>query len=204
MGLGGLLSCSASADRPAATAARGEQIYGSRRCGACHDADIPTADAPAPPHPIRDPKAAARPHGLAGSRLQRGWIERFLMEPPPSGKGLEGIEALSVARFLETRRDTALVPEAPELEAAASDNAAVAAGATLYQQLACASCHRMDGVGETIGPDLTGVGGRLRPAYIAANLRDPQRIWPKSEMPNFGLTGAQVRSLVAYLTAQQP
>ncbi len=59
-------------------------------------------------------------------------------------------------------------------------------------------------MGETIGPDLTGVGGRLRPSYIAANLRDPQRLWPTSEMPNFGFTEPQVRSLVAYLSAQQP
>lgn len=117
---------------------------------------------------------------------------------------MPGIEALSIARYLETRRDTVLVPEAPELEKVASDSSAVRAGQALYQQLACSSCHRMDGIGETIGPDLTGVGLELRPAYIAANLRDPQRLWLASEMPNFGLTGEQVRSLVAFLSAQQP
>jgi mono/diheme cytochrome c family protein len=197
-------SCSASADRPAATAERGKKIYEERHCGTCHDATAVVSDAPAPPHPIREPRAVARPHRFAGSRFQRSWIETFLMEPPAAGSGLSGIDALAVARFLGTLRDTSLVPEAQGLEKVAADTAAVAAGATLYRQTACGSCHRMNGVGETIGPDLTGVGGRLLPAYIAANLRDPQRLWPTSEMPNFGFTESQVRSLVAYLSAQQP
>ena len=155
-------------------------------------------------HAIRDARASARTHRYAGSRYQPGWLETFLMEPPSSGGGLSGIEALSVARYLETRRDTLLVPDAPGLEKVKADTAVVAEGLELYKQFACSSCHRLNGEGETIGPELTGVGERLRPAYMAANLRDPQRLWPTSEMPNFGLTPEQVRSLVAYLSTQQP
>jgi mono/diheme cytochrome c family protein len=204
LGLAGLAIMAAAGGRQAPTVERGAKVYAERRCGACHDAQSAPATAPSPMHAIRDAKAGARTHRFAGSRFERGWIETFLMEPPSSGGGLPGIEALSVARYLEMRRDTLLVPEAPELETEKADTAAVAAGQALYEQFACSSCHRLNGEGETIGPELTGVGARLLPAYMAANLRDPQKLWPTSEMPNFGLTSEQVRSIVAYLRAQQP
>jgi mono/diheme cytochrome c family protein len=53
----------------------------------------------------------------------------------------------------------------------------------LRDQLPCLGCHRLNGEGGTIGPDLTTVRQRRSPAYIAAMIADPQRVVPGSAMP---------------------
>jgi cytochrome c oxidase subunit II len=74
----------------------------------------------------------------------------------------------------------------------------------------CADCHALRGTPARgdVGPDLTHVGSRTTIAALmlpmdaqglAAWLRDPQHVKPGNRMPDLGLSGADVRSLVAYL-----
>lgn len=77
---------------------------------------------------------------------------------------------------------------------------AAARGRLLFDQLGCANCHSIRGLGGVVGPDLTLVGFR-RPdsLWLAAHLRDPRSIVPASPMPEFPLEDATLEDLVSFL-----
>ncbi len=50
-----------------------------------------------------------------------------------------------------------------------------------------------------MGPNLTGVGVRLRPAYVAAHLRDPVTAVPGSVEPRYPLAEREIADLVSFL-----
>jgi cytochrome c1 len=50
-----------------------------------------------------------------------------------------------------------------------------------------------------MGPDLSGVGSRLRPEYVAAFLQNPQAFIPRTPMKISELWEVEVQALVAYL-----
>lgn len=75
------------------------------------------------------------------------------------------------------------------------------AEALLREHLPCLGCHRLNGEGGAIGPDLTTVRQRRSPEYIAAIIADPQRVVPGSAMPRTKMPES-TRSLIArYLSA---
>jgi cytochrome c oxidase subunit 2 len=87
-----------------------------------------------------------------------------------------------------------------------------AAGRRLFMNAQCASCHTIAGTPAkgTVGPDLTHVGSRTSlasdeipntPAWMAAWIRNPQKIKPGDRMPDLGLSSPQIADLVAYLQA---
>ena len=86
---------------------------------------------------------------------------------------------------------------------------AVAAGARLFASSPCVTCHAVTGVStQRIGPDLTHFGSRLTlaggtlentPDNIAAWLRDPAALKPGAQMPDLGLSSAEIAQLTAYL-----
>ncbi|NUN47246.1 MAG: c-type cytochrome [Candidatus Brocadiae bacterium] len=90
---------------------------------------------------------------------------------------------------------------------------ALAHGKSLFNSLGCRGCHKVNGVGGDDGPDLSRAGerdpaltnfSRVTGEHTIANwhaqhLKSPATIVPGSAMPDFGLTDAQVDSLVTYL-----
>lgn len=97
-----------------------------------------------------------------------------------------------------------------ERPAATPANGAAAAGRRLFMNAQCASCHTIGGTPAqgTVGPNLTHVGSRTSlasneipntPAWLAAWLRNPQKIKPGTRMPDLGLSSPQISELVAYL-----
>jgi len=75
----------------------------------------------------------------------------------------------------------------------------VSKGAALVQEKACTACHKINGTGATVGPDLTGVTQRLDIEIIRKRLHDPKSVNPDSIMPNFGFSDAEVDAIIAYL-----
>ena len=69
----------------------------------------------------------------------------------------------------------------------------------LKDQLPCLGCHKLNGDGGTIGPDLTTVGQRRSPAYIASMIADPQRVVPGSVMPRIRLPASTQQLITRYL-----
>ncbi|HKV45362.1 MAG TPA: cytochrome c oxidase subunit II [bacterium] len=114
---------------------------------------------------------------------EHAWMRiRVIAEPAPA-----------FAAWVQQQRQPPPPPQGPE----------AAVGVQLYQEDTCGSCHATG-----VGPDLshlasrgTLAAGRLEntPAELARWLADPQAVKPGSLMPNFHLSPADVRALVAYL-----
>ena len=98
-------------------------------------------------------------------------------------------------------------------EAAAAETPAdtlARAGAVLFQEATCSSCHRVRGTGANglQGPDLTHFASRqtmlagMMPnnfANVENWLTDPQKVKPGAHMPRFIFTQDSIRALTAYL-----
>jgi len=74
------------------------------------------------------------------------------------------------------------------------------AGRILMERKSCFRCHRIDGKGGEVGPDLTGVALRKLPDWMDEFLRNPRALRPQGRMPRPKLTDEQRRAVVAYLT----
>jgi cytochrome c oxidase subunit II len=91
-----------------------------------------------------------------------------------------------------------------------------AAGAKIFADAPCAICHTIRGVSGFSkqyiygfrGPDLTHFGGRTTfagsimdntPANLALWIRNPDQVKPGANMPTLGLSGTDLKNLVAYL-----
>ncbi len=68
----------------------------------------------------------------------------------------------------------------------------------------CATCHKFHGVGEEIAPDLSHIGQARDAVYIAAYIKNPQKLNPDGAMQAFEgqLTDAQINDLAQYLYVQ--
>ena len=76
------------------------------------------------------------------------------------------------------------------------------AGRALFASQQCASCHRIAGTGNSIGPDLTEVGLRHSGAWLHSFIETPARFHPDSRMPPFGppnLSHEEIEELALYL-----
>jgi mono/diheme cytochrome c family protein len=77
--------------------------------------------------------------------------------------------------------------------------AAAKAEALLADRLPCLGCHRLDGTGGTIGPDLTSVASRRSRAEIERMIRDPQRMVPGTAMPRVAMPDDWIVLLADFL-----
>lgn len=81
----------------------------------------------------------------------------------------------------------------------------VAAGRERYDQFDCQSCHRIDGEGQDLGPDLSAVGLRLKADYMKRWIASPQSFIPDTDMPPAKATKHEIDEIAAYLqTLVQP
>jgi mono/diheme cytochrome c family protein len=78
-------------------------------------------------------------------------------------------------------------------------------GKTLYRQEGCFMCHRLNGEGGAVGPDLTTEGTRARTTdWLIGHFKDPPAYVHGTVMPPFkNLTDEQLRALTAFLQKQK-
>ncbi len=82
------------------------------------------------------------------------------------------------------------VPDVPEL----------AEGRRLFDTHGCRGCHKLNGVGGSIGPDLSEEGANHRsPDWLERHFMQPSAVSPNSSMPNFHFTKEQARALTFYM-----
>lgn len=75
------------------------------------------------------------------------------------------------------------------------------AGAVVYQTNKCAICHRLHGVGGSVGPPLDLVGRRRDRVWLEKHFADPQSVSPGSSMPPYKLDLRTSAELCDYLLA---
>jgi cytochrome c1 len=56
-------------------------------------------------------------------------------------------------------------------------------------------------MGTPIGPDLSDLGAKYPPSFLAQWLRDPSTQKPKAHMPKLTLSEDDIRALAAYLSS---
>jgi len=72
-------------------------------------------------------------------------------------------------------------------------------GEAAFRKNGCYGCHIIQKFGTPIGPNLTQVGRKYQPEYLARWLRDPSQQRPSAHMPALELTEDDVQALAAYL-----
>jgi cytochrome c oxidase subunit II len=72
-------------------------------------------------------------------------------------------------------------------------------GEAAFKNNGCHGCHMVGTTGTPIGPDLSHVGRRYPPGYLARWLRDPALQRPSAHMSALELTEIDVQALAAYL-----
>ncbi len=73
-------------------------------------------------------------------------------------------------------------------------------GRQLFETEGCHGCHKLNGVGGSIGPDLSEEGANQRsPQWLEAHFLAPSKVSPGTAMPNFHFTHEQARALTYYM-----
>lgn len=110
--------------------------------------------------------------------------------------GLPGDQAREIEAFLRATNN-------PPVRVAARKPSSTTAlsGDQLLQQYGCRGCHLIEGNGGTIGPSLDGLFERREEDWVRIQIQRPKQHNPKTIMPEFGLTDAEVTRIISALEA---
>lgn len=201
------------------------RLVADAMCVRCH----PVAAALGQPsHAMPELAAAAPDLDGVGSRLRRGWIEQWLLDPRsvrrharmPRLLSTHPTEARSqaadlAAYLVAAHRDGDDQAAPPATSPTASE---LADGRRLYAEIGCAACHGdatspppVDAAHRFLAPDPAAgaetddqalrLRDKWQPSALVRYLRDPTTFDPWSRMPKIELEAAEAASLAAYLLA---
>jgi len=173
-------------------------------------------------HAIKTPDGTALtgtddPPSLAhiSDKTTREWIAAWLKNPQAySGSAtmpnfqLNQDEIRDISAFL-IAQSTPYNPSGghASVSPAKLDDAAAREGASVYGEAFCASCHAMQNaagnlVGGNLGPELTRVGSKVKPEWLADWLRNPKTYDPGTKMPHYRLDSKQTDLLMGFLAGK--
>lgn len=162
----------------------------------------------------------------AGNKFNRDWLVNWLQNPTTIRPG--GVLWFRHAKPGEPRDtlDTASVEKHPAVDAASAAKVADALlqlkgdglvtegefkpegvnltmGQMSFSKLrGCSSCHQdKPGQGGLSGPELYDAGKRLKPDYVLAYTRDPQRFDPHIWMPRLPLSDPDLQRVTGYVVS---
>jgi mono/diheme cytochrome c family protein len=193
------------------TVNQGQQLY-TQSCALCHGSDgRGRTDLGRNMYPPA--MDLNSPHVQHWTDAELFWIIQngVRLTGMPSWKaGLSEADTWKVVDFLrslprQNATSGASATPAPDGLAAESQADLIAYGRTLYRQEGCFTCHRLDGEGTGVGPDLSTEGTRGRSDnWLIGHFKDPPKYTPGSVMPPFvNLSDAQLRALTAFLQSQR-
>jgi mono/diheme cytochrome c family protein len=146
-------------------------------------------------------------------KTTREWIFSWLKDPQayaasttmPNYK-LSDADASDISAYLVNSStaqagDTAVASVKPAALADAS------AGPSLYGESFCSSCHAVQNaagnlVGGDVGPELTRIGNKAKPDWLAAWLDNPRIYDATTPMPHYRFTPQQIVTLATYLQSK--
>jgi cytochrome c2 len=73
-------------------------------------------------------------------------------------------------------------------------------GGSLFKKLDCILCHRIDGRGGIVGPDLSYIGSKRDYKYLFMWIKNPQSIKFNTKMPNLYLSDKEAKAIAYYLS----
>jgi mono/diheme cytochrome c family protein len=154
------------------------------------------------------------PHAQHWSDAELFWIIQNgvrLTGMPSWQSSISETDTWKLARFihnlprLNATSLAAAVPSKAQPVAQQPEPVLIKYGKTLYRQEGCFMCHRLNGEGGGVGPDLTTEGTRGRTQeWLIGHFKDPPAYVPGSVMPPFkNLTDQQLKALTAFLQNQK-
>ena len=183
---------------------QGRHLLSRYGCVHCHTVKLPDGEIL---KPTDDPPSLEH----IADKTTRQWIYAWLKDPQayastttmPNFK-LSDDDARDVSAFL-IANSAPLPGDTTTLSAKASTDPA--AGATLYGESFCSSCHAVQNaagnlVGGDVGPELTRVGNKVKPEWLQAWLRNPRSYDAETAMPHYRLSDPQVATLSGFLFAK--
>ncbi|HZQ94254.1 MAG TPA: c-type cytochrome [Candidatus Sulfotelmatobacter sp.] len=183
---------------------QGRTLLSREGCVHCHTVKLPDGSAM---------KATDDPPSLShiADKTSREWIFAWLKDPQayaatatmPNFK-LSDDDARDISAFL-IANSTPVPGDSLTLSAKASGDAT--AGASLYGESFCASCHAVQNaagnlVGGDIGPELTRAGSKLKPEWLQGWLKNPRVYDPATPMSHYRFTDVQIATLSGFLMAK--
>ena len=139
-----------------------------------------------------------------GSKVNLTWLLRWLSNPreydPTEGLtrsrmpkfNLTKEQILALAAFLMASRD----------EAAIKDNHGEGdpeAGALLFRESRCVTCHLVEGKGGYLAPELSGITSKVNKGWLYSWIKNTHYFQPKTKMPQFNFSEQQAMDIVEYL-----
>jgi cytochrome c2 len=110
-------------------------------------------------------------------------------------------EATVLTDYLEMVLDSSAVKPA-EWNSKTFNLQEVSLGKQLYEiKYQCQSCHTIGSTGGYVGPNLSNLGNWMKPAWIAAWLKDPQRLVMGTIEPKRTFAESEINALTAYLVS---
>ena len=172
-------------------------------CVQCHTIKLPDGSAMT---------AGDHPPSLAhmADKTTREWIYSWLKDPQayavtatmPNYK-LSDADAGDISAFLISS-STPRAGDTAAVAVTSTASADPAAGASLYGESFCASCHAVQNaagnvVGGDVGPELTRIGNKAKPEWLQAWLENPRSYNPTTLMPHYRFTPQQIVILAGFL-----
>lgn len=123
-----------------------------------------------------------------GGNSFKGFIENIRKDamatfvPPAEAAELEALgtktEAVSIPDYVAPKGPGRAwsLDEAVKVVSAGMKGRSFSNGEAMYRSVMCATCHRFNGEGGSIGPDLTGSGNRYTLRDLLENIIDPSRV----------------------------
>ncbi len=180
-------SCHLGQRTPVPLVARGRKLLADKGCAGCHSIPgVPRPDFAPALDGLRDKVSPA---------LARMWLRapdqvddhhrmpRFALTAPE-------VEALLA--YLWTLAGAPLQPRPAGMEGDADR------GRRAVAERRCATCHRFEGRGGLVGPDLGLAGLKLDPLWLWNLLQGVHRMYPDARMPDFRLPPQEAADIVAY------
>src|ERR1700758_4648526 len=111
------------------------------------------------------------------------------------------IDALTTALLALNERSTTLPASLAVAAVPESDYQPGGKAGQLMSDLACFSCHRINGRGSDLAPDLTWEGSSVQRQWLEDFLRNPNTLRPSliRRMPRFNLKPDEVTTLADYI-----
>jgi mono/diheme cytochrome c family protein len=182
----------------------GRQMLARYGCVHCHALRFPDGTRITP---TDDPP----PLTHIADKTTREWIFAWLKDPKAYSSTatmpnfqFSDANASDVSAFLIAQSTPVLPTRAEPLLAASAD---AMAGATLYGQAFCSSCHAVQTaagnlVGGDLGPELTKVGTKVKSQWLQAWLRNPGDYDPGTKMPHYRFASKEIAILSGFLQAK--
>jgi mono/diheme cytochrome c family protein len=111
------------------------------------------------------------------------------------------IDSLATALLALTDRTATLPPSLTVLAGPDSNYQPAGKAGKLMTDLACFSCHRINGHGGDMAPDLTWEGSAVQRQWLVEFLKNPNTLRPSliRRMPRFNLTDGEITELTDYI-----